>query len=178
VPFAKFVTSCGLSLEMQSYGCHMVLQTSQAFPQRARSADQIDADNFGPTAKKSTPRRILVVDDEPLIRWSIAETLGDCGYEVVEAHDAASALQMLSCPGAVPDVVLLDLRLPDSSDLGLLAAVIERSPSTRVIIMTAHGSSELSDQARRRGAFGVLDKPFEMNALPAMMARALADPSA
>ena len=55
--------------------------------------------------------RVLVVDDEPLIRWSIAETLGAAGHQVTEAQDAASALRALADAPST-DLVLLDFRLP------------------------------------------------------------------
>ena len=72
---------------------------------------------------KHSPRlRVLVVDDEPLIRWSLAETLEQSGHAVVEAGDAASAIRTVSA-GDPFDVVLLDYRLPDSNDLNLLATI-------------------------------------------------------
>ena len=66
---------------------------------------------------KNSPRlRVLVVDDEPLIRWSLGETLEQSGHAVVEAGDAESAFRAVSAGGPF-DVVLLDYRLPDSNDL-------------------------------------------------------------
>jgi two-component system response regulator AtoC len=116
--------------------------------------------------------KVLVVDDEPLVRWSIAETLGDRGYEVNEARDGASAMRSFLPPGAA-DVVLLDYYLPDSHGLQLLSALRAASPSTPVILMTAHGTPELSAGARRLGAFAVVDKPFEMSDLEPLVKRAL-----
>src|SRR5689334_16545973 len=72
--------------------------------------------------------RVLVVDDEPLIRWCVAETLNQAGHTVMEAPDAAATLQLLGHRPA-PDVVLLDFRLPDSQDLRLLADVRRLAPS-------------------------------------------------
>src|SRR6185436_59550 len=69
-----------------------------------------------------SPLRVLVVDDEPLIRWSVAETLGERGFEVVETGDAlATRVAVRADPSF--DVVLLDYRLPDSDDLSLLASI-------------------------------------------------------
>jgi DNA-binding NtrC family response regulator len=110
------------------------------------------------------PRQILVVDDEPLIRWCIAQTLGAAGHSVTEAHDAASALQALS-RGPHPDVVLLDFRLPDSSDLGLLKAVRRVAPAAAVLMMTAFGTPDVTAAALKLGARGVLTKPFDMQDL-------------
>jgi len=107
---------------------------------------------------------VLVVDDEPLIRWSIAETLGAAGHQVAEARDAASALKALA--GArEPDVVLLDFRLPDSNDLGLLARIREIAPAATVIMMTAFGTPDVTTEALKLGASRVLNKPFNMQDL-------------
>src|SRR6185295_13876315 len=94
---------------------------------------------------------ILVVDDEPLIRWSISETLGAAGHQVSEAQDAASALQALA-DVSEPDLVLLDFRLPDSSDLGLLAQIRQIAPAPTA-------------GALKLGASRVLNKPFNMHDL-------------
>jgi len=107
---------------------------------------------------------VLVVDDEPLIRWSIAETLGAAGHRVTEAQDAASALQAL-VDAPDPDLVLLDFRLPDSSDLGLLAKIRQVAPAAKVIMMTAFGTPDVTAGALKLGASKVLNKPFNMHDL-------------
>jgi len=108
--------------------------------------------------------QVLVVDDEPLIRWSIAETLGAAGHQVREAQDAASALDAI---GRTPDVdlVLLDFRLPDSNDLGLLAKIRQLAPRAHVILMTAFGTADVTAGALSLGALKVLNKPFDMREL-------------
>ena len=117
-------------------------------------------------------KRILVVDDEPLIRWSLAETLSDRGYEVVEAADGRAAVRAVS---ASPfDVVLLDIRLPDSSDLTLLSRLRLLAPDARVILMTAHGTPEVVQKALDLGAFRVVSKPFEVHEMVDLVASALA----
>lgn len=108
--------------------------------------------------------QVLVVDDEPLIRWSIAETLGAAGHHVVEAPDAASARRVLAVTPNL-DLVLLDLRLPDSSDLALLADIRRNAPGTPVIMMTAFGTPDITAEALRLGALKVLNKPFNMHDL-------------
>jgi DNA-binding NtrC family response regulator len=105
---------------------------------------------------------ILVVDDEPLIRWAVREGLEGAGYAVVEAGTAREALASLSGAGAPVAVALLDVRLPDSDDLGLLRRVRREAPDCRVIIMTAHGTPELLAEAMTAGAFGTISKPFDM----------------
>lgn len=120
------------------------------------------------------PHTVLIVDDEPLVRWSVAETLTDSGYRVTSAGDAVDAMRVMMGSGERPDVVLLDLDLPDSKDLGVLSAMRQASPASSVIVITAHGSQELFDDARKRGAFASVDKPFEMSSLAPLVARALA----
>jgi DNA-binding NtrC family response regulator len=108
--------------------------------------------------------RVLVVDDEPLIRWSVAETLGQAGHVVTEAADAASTVRTLTT-GPVPDVVLLDFRLPDSRGLTLLADVRRLAPSAAVVMMTAFGDEGIADGAEALGALRVIDKPVDMREL-------------
>ena len=106
--------------------------------------------------------RVLVVDDEALIRWSIAENLAAYGHILFEAADGASALSMLSEGTENPDVVLLDYRLPDSNDLNLLRKVRQIAPDAAIILMTAFGTPEVFREALDLGAFCVLSKPFDL----------------
>ena len=106
---------------------------------------------------------ILVVDDEPLIRWAVREGLEGAGFCVIEAGTARDALASLN--GTAVTVALLDVRLPDSDDLGLLRRVLQRAPGCRVIVMTAHGTPELMAQAMSEGAFGTVSKPFDMGGM-------------
>lgn len=122
---------------------------------------------------KVRTRRVLVVDDELLIRWSLSEGLIKAGYEVVEAEDARAALRELG-DGAPPvDAVLLDLRLPDSADLSLLARIREMRPEVPVIMMTAYGTSDTTDEALRLGAREVISKPFDLNRMVGLVTAAL-----
>lgn len=122
------------------------------------------------TGGATTGRRALVVDDELLIRWSLAETLIDRGFTVAEAEDGKGAVRALTDAKEPPDLVLLDFRLPDSNDLNLLSRIISLVPNGRVILMTAYGTPELATAALERGAFKVLNKPFEMQDLTALVA--------
>jgi DNA-binding NtrC family response regulator len=128
--------------------------------------------------RKKSATRVLVVDDEPLVRWAIGETLLARGYDVVEAEDAHGARVLIADAATEPNVVLLDLKLPDSDDLGLLAAVRRALPQVPVIVMTAFGTPELLEEARRLGVFTVLDKPFELEELDRLLDRALETPRA
>lgn len=132
-------------------------------------------DNSSPTSNKFAPK-ILVVDDDALMRWSVAETLGDHGFRVIEASDGASAVRALRDATDPADAVLLDLHLPDSDDLRVLTTLLAMAPATPVIMMTAHGSPELHEEARALGAFAVVEKPFEMGAIAPLVEGALSVP--
>ena len=112
--------------------------------------------------------RVLVVEDELLIRWSIAETLTKAGCDVTEVGDAAGALR--AAAAADFDAVVLDYRLPDSNDLALLAALRDRLPRSTVVMMSAYGTPEIIQRAEALGVHRFLDKPFEMEALKNLLA--------
>jgi two-component system response regulator AtoC len=122
--------------------------------------------------KNSPPIRVLIVDDEPLIRWSVAETLTDSGDQVIEAGDAKQALEVLTAASEAVDVVLLDYRLPDSNDLRLLATVRRVASGSQVIVMTAHGTHEITTAALALGAYGVVSKPFDLDDLASLVRQA------
>ena len=115
--------------------------------------------------------QILVVDDESLIRWSLAEVLADSGHQVEEAEDGASAVARLSDHPAF-DVVLLDYRLPDSNDLHLLETIRQLQPTAAVVMMTAFGTPEVTSGALKLGAYRVVAKPFDVHAMVSLVAEA------
>ena len=119
--------------------------------------------NSSDVMKDSPPLRILVVDDEALIRWSLVQTLSDAGQLTAEAANAATALRAVSDASTPFDVILLDFRLPDSNDLTLLSRLRRLSPATQVILMTAYGTPEVVQGALDLGVFRVVAKPLEMN---------------
>ncbi len=126
-------------------------------------------------AKNSPRLRVLVVEDEGLIRWSIAETLSNAGHTVIEADSGAAAIQELSNGHGPIDAVVLDYRLPDSDDLRLLANVRRLAPASPVILMTAVSGPEVARGALDLGAYTVMNKPFEMQDLEALLVQACAD---
>lgn len=115
------------------------------------------------------PLRALVVDDEALIRWSVAETLASLDMDVAQACDAASAVNTISHASAPFDIVVLDLRMPDVDDLSLLRRVRQLLPAAFVVLMTAFGTPEIMAEARALGAAAVLDKPFELEKLSRLL---------
>ena len=118
--------------------------------------------------------RILVVDDELLIRWSLSEALTAAGYAVVEGRDAAEARQAIRDQDHKPDVVVLVYRLPDSNDLGLLTTIRNEAPTVPVILMTAYGTAEVVKGALDLGAYRVVSKPFEVHDMASLVTEALA----
>jgi DNA-binding NtrC family response regulator len=119
--------------------------------------------DFSPDVEKF-PTQVLVVDDEPLIRWSVSQSLADAGFDVSEAADAATALKMVTTSPLPFRIVVLDLRLPDMNDLSLLGTLRQLLPKARLILMTAFGTPDVIAEARALGAT-VLAKPFELDEL-------------
>jgi two-component system response regulator AtoC len=113
-------------------------------------------------SENSTVLRVLVVEDESLIRWSVSETLARAGHKVLEAGDAASAIRALAETPEPVDVVLLDFRLPDSNDLTLLSKIRRITPDSSVVLITAFGTPEVTKGALDLGAYRVMCKPLDM----------------
>jgi DNA-binding NtrC family response regulator len=111
------------------------------------------------TAREKFPTRVLVVDDEPLIRWAASSTLADAGFVVMEASDVAGARQLLRAETV--DLALLDFRLPDGDGVTLMREIHGANPQCRFIMMTAFRTPELTAHAATEHV-PVLDKPFGM----------------
>jgi DNA-binding NtrC family response regulator len=126
------------------------------------------------TGEKLPMPVVLVVDDEPLIRWSLSEGLTEMGYVVKQAATGAEARTVLAATQDDPLVVVLDLRLPDVSDLSLLRDIRTRRPDVPVLMMTAHGTSDDARQATCLGVFKFLTKPFDVRALVDLVGEAWA----
>jgi len=102
--------------------------------------------------------KILIVDDEADLRNLLTSVLED-HYDVAQASNGAALQKAFSQPP--PDVVLLDVKLPDADGLELLPQVKKRWPETEVIVLTGHGTISMAVEAGRGGAYNFLAKPFE-----------------
>src|SRR5262245_60765214 len=122
-----------------------------------------------PTRAKSA--RILVVDDEPLIRETLAEFLGNEGFSV-QACGAGEPALALATDRAF-DVALCDVQLPDIDGIELLERLLKVSPQTFVLLITAYGTVENAVQAFQRGAHDYLMKPILLNEVLAKIRRLL-----
>lgn len=110
-----------------------------------------------------TKEKILIVDDEQMIRWTLRETLKGWGYNYIEAENVGDALSLFDQEH--PEAVLLDINLPDGSGLDVLREVKRKSPQTIVIMITANVMVDDTIAALRGGAYDFISKPINLNEL-------------
>ncbi len=115
--------------------------------------------------------RLLVVDDERLIRWSLEQTLSKRGCEIFTASTGEAALAAVR--EDAPELVLLDLRLPDIDGLQVLRQIKELAPHVQVLIMTAYADVGTAVEAMRLGAYDYLPKPIDFDNLAVTLRNAL-----
>jgi two-component system response regulator AtoC len=113
--------------------------------------------------------KVLVVDDDAALRFTLEEVLGDKGFTVVSAVSAEESLGLL----AGVDAVITDLAMPGMDGFGLLARLREQDPDLPVILLTAHGNERTAVQAMKAGAYDYLHKPFSSEELALVVARAV-----
>ena len=117
---------------------------------------------------------VVVVEDDPSYLRALTRYIETQAPEI-ELVTAGNGMDGLMAIGrTTPDLIVLDYRLPDSNDLSLLAKVRRLAPSSAVILMTAYGTPDVKQGALRLGAYRVMDKPFEMNDLEALLVQACA----
>jgi DNA-binding NtrC family response regulator len=113
--------------------------------------------------------RVLVVDDEPLMRQMVRRILVSKGYCVETSGSAADALEKLATAGF--DMVITDLSMPEVDGLDLLAQIKEQWPDVGVIMMTGFGDARTADKARARGADEYITKPFNSREIEVIVER-------
>jgi DNA-binding NtrC family response regulator len=115
-------------------------------------------------------RRVLVTDDDPLVRWAVGAHLAELGFEVIEAETVRETLEH----EAEADLVLLDSGLPDGDGLTAARELLARRPDRPLLLMTAFLTPELAAAAARTGIRGCIDKPFDMEAIAQLVDESLA----
>ncbi len=118
----------------------------------------------------AAPLRVLVVDDEPPIRKLLRMGLTAQGYQTLEASNGKAALELL---GQAPDLIILDLGLPDAQGLELLRTMRARDESVPIVVLSSRGDEAGKVQALDFGADDYVTKPFGMDELLARMRAAL-----
>jgi DNA-binding NtrC family response regulator len=118
------------------------------------------------------PARILVVDDDQSSRELLARILTSAGHRVTALSDGREAVAALDA-GDPPDLVVSDIRMAEMDGLQVIDAFRERAPETPVILVTAFGNIDGALEAIRRGAADYLSKPYDVDAIQLVVARAL-----
>lgn len=117
------------------------------------------------------PTSLLLVDDDDAFRAVMSGELDRRGFEVTTADSGQVALRALET--SQPDVILLDLQLPDTSGLEVLKAALDKCPGSEVIMLTGHGTMDTAIESIRMGAFDYVSKPCPMDELEVRIQRAL-----
>ena len=107
--------------------------------------------------------KILVIDDEDIVRLSCSRTLVPEGYELKMAKNGPEGLQMLA--EDTFDLVLTDLKMPNMDGIEVLAKIKEKWPATDVVIVTGYQTVETAVKAIKLGAFDYIEKPFTPDTL-------------
>lgn len=115
--------------------------------------------------------KVLIVDDEPVVREVLRVVLSRAGYATSEAATAAEGLALFADPAV--DLVLLDLMLPDRPGLSLLPELREKRPDVPIVVVTAYSSVESAIAAMKEGAFHYVPKPFRNEEVVHLVAQAL-----
>ncbi|MGZ8919983.1 MAG: sigma-54-dependent transcriptional regulator [Limisphaerales bacterium] len=116
-------------------------------------------------------QRLLIVDDESAIRMLLRTLLEKEGFEVIEASDAATLRELFV--GPQPDIVMLDLKLPDADGIDLLPIIKKNWPTTEVIVLTGHATIDAAVSATKAGAYDFQKKPFDPKSLLLCIERAI-----
>ena len=102
-------------------------------------------------------RKILIIDDDPQIRMLLTDRLEANGYRIIQAENGLKGLELAEEEN--PDVILLDIQMPEMNGLEVLRRLHQRMPDVIVIMLTAFGSIERAVEAMKLGAYDFLPKP-------------------
>ncbi|MHB8880334.1 MAG: sigma-54-dependent transcriptional regulator [Thermodesulfovibrionales bacterium] len=115
--------------------------------------------------------KILVIDDEKLLRWSLQQNLSKEGFSVITAENGAEGLELFL--EDQPDIVLLDVHLPDTSGIHILESIKKENRDAIVIMVTAFGDVQTAVKTIKMGAYDFVEKPFNMEKLKILISKAL-----
>ncbi len=141
----------------------------------APSMPQSTTGRFPPATGTTGRAQVLVCDDEELIRWSLAEELTSKGYEAIAVGSLAEARQAVRRYD--PELMILDIRLPDGSGKELLAEFRAADPDVPIVMITGHGNVQTAVEVTRMGATAYHPKPFDLEEMMLTVERALRDAS-
>ena len=138
-----------------------------------------DSTTYATPSVPGTGETILVVDDEAAIRTLMRKSLNQAGYSVTEAYDGLQALRMFESftPAQRPQLIVLDLDMPQMNGWDCLQSIKAVDANTRVLITTGYGGAGLLDRARQNGAAGLLNKPYSVQELVEKVQETLAAPN-
>jgi UDP-3-O-[3-hydroxymyristoyl] N-acetylglucosamine deacetylase len=118
-------------------------------------------------------KTILVVDDEDGVRDSVREVLTDEGYRVLDTADGSRVLDLIKAER--PELVLLDIWMPQVDGIGLLREIKSREPDVNVVMVSGHGNIHTAVTATKFGAFDFIEKPVSLDGLLSTVQRALGE---
>lgn len=114
--------------------------------------------------------KILVVDDDEIARDVVSTALSREKYTVISANDGVEAIKILQIEDI--DLVITDLKMPRADGMDVLRHVVKNNPNTAVVILTAYGSLDTAIEAIKEGAYDYLTKPFNIQQISLLTARA------
>src|SRR6266576_2996959 len=127
----------------------------------------------GPVEDPVATKTILVVDDEDGVRESVREVLSDEGYRVLDTSDGAQVLKIIR--DERPELVLLDIWMPQMDGIGLLKEIKAQEPNINVVMVSGHGNIHTAVTATKFGAFDFIEKPVSLEGLLSTVQRALGE---
>lgn len=117
--------------------------------------------------------KILVIDDEEIVRISCRKCLSPEGYDVTVAHNGVEGLKLTE--EETYALILTDLKMPDMDGMEFLSEMKQRQPDAKVIMMTGYSTVEHAEAAMKQGAYNYIEKPFTPDTLVKAVKEAMSD---
>ena len=117
--------------------------------------------------KPIKPQRILIADDEYLIRWSLSQALSQQGHEVCSVQNGKEAMEAIGAKSF--DYIITDLVMPEADGWKVLESARQVQPQSHVIIITAHGCEGTREKAEEKGAWAYLEKPYVLDKIKELL---------